>query len=576
MENSQSSYTNNKQAIGQWALVTKLLFYAYGSSILLVLVAQVLNNSLNLNLGEVLGAQIITSMIALIVPVFAIRLAVRSLLKQYTVPPSVILRASTWVGILPLILLGGGMIFASLVGFISSPESVTFSFSFTQTVLMFGTWFGGIAATGALFGLTAYFWLQKFAVGTQDIWAKEHIQNFFRMGGIVVAVAILLFAIAIALLYQEYSRKGLLQEEFQPVSQDIISKEEEELQITQKVEWPEGHTQEVIIDLQRCSSDGLGCIIAAMDQHNASKEVIDFFNQTRWFVAKFRDFGAVDLLDIFTPWRANHNDDYAFVNGSPSPIILEDEAHKFFTQQYTDDATKIFPEYIPWATDGMFVKMANNAFQFRFPLQNGCHACSTGYWVVLSLSFNEMGTYKGANVVGYCTDETKTDSKFVSCTFIDSEANGQQSGTYNKPEWGISFRKPANWETISDTNEKIELEQTSGEWVGDRMDISFLTGSTITTDDAKFGSLTYYYDENSERWMRQGSALEYEGVAGPVPAAPYSDYSYTEDGLPVFVGTTRWATFIIPLSHTSFLKLHITGSGYTQPLRDMLRTVRTL
>ena len=414
MENSQSSYTNNKQAIGQWALVTKLLFYAYGSSILLVLVAQVLNNSLNLNLDKVLNAQIIASMIALIVPVFAIRLAVRSLLKQYIVPPSVILRASTWVGILPLILLGGGMIFVSLVGLISSPESVTFSFSFTQTVFMFGTWFGGAAATGALFGLTAYFWLQKFAAGTQAIWAKEHIQNFFRIGGIVAAVAILLFAITIVLLHQEYARKGLLQEEFQPVSQDIIS-EEEGLQITQKVEWREGHTQEVIIDLQRCSSDGLDCIIAAMNQHNASKESIDFFKQTRWFVAKFRDFGTVDLLDIFTPWRANHNDDYALVNGSPSPIILEDEAHKFFTQQYTNDATKPFPEYIPWATDGMFIKTANNVFQFRFPLQDGCHACSTGYWVVVSLSFNSEGMYQGVSLMGLCTDESKTDSKFVSC-----------------------------------------------------------------------------------------------------------------------------------------------------------------
>ena len=57
-------------------------------------------------------------------------------------------------------------------------------------------------------------------------------------------------------------------------------------------------------------------------------------------------------------------------------------------------------------------------------------------------------------------------------------------------------------------------------------------------------------------------------------AVPYSEYPYVSNNVPVFQATGRWATYVIPLSSTNFLKLNIGGSGQRQPLFDLLKTIR--
>lgn len=150
------------------------------------------------------------------------------------------------------------------------------------------------------------------------------------------------------------------------------------------------------------------------------------------------------------------------------------------------------------------------------------------------------------------------------------------SNTITKNSWGVSFTKSSDWNVTSNTNEQINLDQVSGEWIGDKIDISYVSGTNITTTDAKFGSVTYYFDENSQRWMKIGQSEKTGDTESPVLATTYTEYPYTTDNYPVFVGTNRWLTLIVPLSHKTFLKLHITGSGQTQPLRDLLRTIKKI
>ncbi|MBI2482034.1 MAG: hypothetical protein HYV76_00470 [Candidatus Vogelbacteria bacterium] len=145
-----------------------------------------------------------------------------------------------------------------------------------------------------------------------------------------------------------------------------------------------------------------------------------------------------------------------------------------------------------------------------------------------------------------------------------------------KNNWGVSFTKSPNWNLISDTGDRIELKQVSGDSVGDTIDISYISGTSITTSDTKFGTVTYYYDESNQRWMTNVRQSEKTGETLSPIATPYIYYPYTADGLPVLVGAGRWATFIIPLSHSTFLKLHIDGSGKTKPLDDLLRTIKKI
>lgn len=152
----------------------------------------------------------------------------------------------------------------------------------------------------------------------------------------------------------------------------------------------------------------------------------------------------------------------------------------------------------------------------------------------------------------------------------------QGTNTIIKTEWGVSFSKPSNWDITNNTSGVVELKQTSGEWVGDTIDISYITGANITTTDAKFGSVTYYWDEGGQKWMKIGQSDRTGEMESTFPATNYTEYPYMANLFPVFVGTNRWLTLIVPLSHTTFLKLHITGSGQTQPLKDILGTIKKI
>ncbi|MBU1015450.1 hypothetical protein KKI17_03425 [Patescibacteria group bacterium] len=525
MENSNLPSTKEKQPIRVRVLVWKLLFYVYGSSILLVFGASILIAPLGL--GEIFGVQLAAVVVAFVVPLFAMQKAIESVRREYIIQPSIILKASVWVGLPSPIFLGGGLIFASLVGFLSSPESVTFSFSFPQTIFLFAKWFGEAVFVGTVFAGTAYYWLQKGTTESTRFRAVEHVRDFLRIGGIILGVAALLFAFAAALLYQEYSRKGLIEQESRQAepatSQWQTYKSEDygfEIKYPKELAFKELGERGINFEF---SNNGLKVFLQILSNQQ-------LLNLHDYIVNEYGKNGALIYKDL------TKNEGVEWVNEKRGTIDI-------------------------W-TYGFVPNL--EGFEGDTFLQDTRKLNTV---ILLRVNTVEENSSENENIY------TQMLSTFK---FIETSAQ-ELDNTIVKTEWGVSFTKSAEWEITSNTSEKIELKQVSGEWIGDRMDITFLTGISITTDDAKFGSITYYYDEDSQRWMKRGSALEYEtGSDSSIPATPYAGYPSTEDGLPVFPGTTRWATFIIPLSHTTFLKLHITGSGSTQSLEDMLRTVRTL
>ena len=163
---------------------------------------------------------------------------------------------------------------------------------------------------------------------------------------------------------------------------------------------------------------------------------------------------------------------------------------------------------------------------------------------------------------------------------VDSLAYGPvlDSNVIVKNAWGVSFSKSQDWEVTSNSDKEVILRQSSGEWVGDIINISYISAPEITSVDSKFGSVTYYFDEKRNQWMvidqREGKPSTNNGDPSPSPVS--LDHVLLVDNLPVFSGSERWMTFIVPLSHTTFLKLNITGSGQTQPLQDLLKTVKKI
>lgn len=141
-----------------------------------------------------------------------------------------------------------------------------------------------------------------------------------------------------------------------------------------------------------------------------------------------------------------------------------------------------------------------------------------------------------------------------------------------RSDWGISLEKPSGWNIITTTDNQITIKQDLPDGAGDVMTVDYVTGDSITDTDAKFGNITFFYDSTRQTWMKsyldeQSNTQLITEVATP---------EMIVDGLSVFKGTGRWLTYVIPLSHTNFIKINITGSGNLNPLNNLLSTIKTI
>jgi hypothetical protein len=160
------------------------------------------------------------------------------------------------------------------------------------------------------------------------------------------------------------------------------------------------------------------CSLRVMEESGASEEAQAFFRGTHWFLTAFRDSGVVDIGSAVVPWRANANDDYLLLNGSPSFVIAEREAPPvaLFGQDpayeplreavnRTDDIQDE-DDLVLWETDQVFEAVRREAgklrFIFQWSLKDSCHACDTGYSARVALEFARDGTYLSAEPLNIC------------------------------------------------------------------------------------------------------------------------------------------------------------------------------
>ncbi|MFO0743732.1 MAG: hypothetical protein U0469_01625 [Candidatus Paceibacterota bacterium] len=147
----------------------------------------------------------------------------------------------------------------------------------------------------------------------------------------------------------------------------------------------------------------------------------------------------------------------------------------------------------------------------------------------------------------------------------------------SKPEWNVSFSKTSDWSITTNNLNKIILTQIKGQWAGDTINISYVSGNSITDSDAKFGGITYSYDKNSNSYMVYAQS-EMDGSWATSSISYFSKTYYTNSGNPltVFRGTGRWETLIVPIRGIGFIKFNISGGGYTQSLEDLVKTLNII
>lgn len=178
-------------------------------------------------------------------------------------------------------------------------------------------------------------------------------------------------------------------------------------------------------------------------------------------------------------------------------------------------------------------------------------------------------------------------ASFQSVAADVAASNGWQK--FSNHGFEYSFYYPDTWKVLalSDTVIISNFGPFKNEDHPDTLVIKQVDGKKITDSDAKFGTISYYYDDNSRQWMKvsdgeggesydaQGNPYYVEGSTAPQPAKPVFK---TISGLPVFSGTGRWGTVIIPLTHERFLLLNMdgTGSGFSQVLYPLAAAVTEL
>jgi hypothetical protein len=153
------------------------------------------------------------------------------------------------------------------------------------------------------------------------------------------------------------------------------------------------------------------CAIRTMAANGASRDAQDFFRATHWFMTGFRESGMVDVGSVFVPWRANSNDDYLLLNGSPAIVAAEAEAPDvaLFGQDAAYEPLRgsvKSDDLVLWTTDETFESVQRSAsrtrFIFQWSLNDGCHACATGYLARAALEFAPDGTYLGPAALNIC------------------------------------------------------------------------------------------------------------------------------------------------------------------------------
>jgi len=142
---------------------------------------------------------------------------------------------------------------------------------------------------------------------------------------------------------------------------------------------------------------------------------------------------------------------------------------------------------------------------------------------------------------------------------------------------GVSLSKTSNWSVVSNTSNETKLDIIPNPYTGfSGIDIKCVLGNTITDTDNKFGKITYFYDSSSQKWMV--NSPDEQGIGMQTLPAVVAIPESTVSGFPVFRGTKRWLSYIIPISQSSILYLSEgdTEGGSTQSLTNLVNTLKKL
>lgn len=162
------------------------------------------------------------------------------------------------------------------------------------------------------------------------------------------------------------------------------------------------------------------CFVSGMQQSGASPSAVAFTKLigNMGYLEELRNFGPVDIAYVVYPFRANENQGFLLVNGSP-PLIDVDDLNLLSAENLKKDPSyrrlaKKFPALSLWYGDRSEREYplmertpeGGQRFVVRYRLLNGCHACELAGLARYAFDFDRSGKFTGTTFL-----ETETPSE---------------------------------------------------------------------------------------------------------------------------------------------------------------------
>jgi len=133
-----------------------------------------------------------------------------------------------------------------------------------------------------------------------------------------------------------------------------------------------------------------------------------------------------------------------------------------------------------------------------------------------------------------------------------------------KDKWGVSFLVNPDWQIAANVDNEVDMIGTSSQLKEGRMSISYYNGPGV---DIPYGA-SYYWNDKCGGWCTYAPVSSINSVVSK--AIPKF---YISNNIPVFLDITKNITYIIPLSHSSFIEVQSNSSRNTQTMIDLVKSI---
>jgi predicted secreted protein len=188
------------------------------------------------------------------------------------------------------------------------------------------------------------------------------------------------------------------------------------------------------------------CFAGEMKKAGASPAAVEFSKQLGepGFVRDFRAAGPVDIAYVLYPYRANENQSWLIVNGTPPAIDVDNSKLVMIAARaLKNNATyaglaKSHPDASPWpgdrySTETPDVEMGANGgvhIIVNYRLREKCHSCAVLGHAWYSFEFDAKGIFAGARLMAISLTRDKAPA---------ARATGKMAGTSIATSVGEEF-----------------------------------------------------------------------------------------------------------------------------------------